>query len=368
MHVVLDATVVHPPFSGVHRAVRHQVAALLRSPQRPAFTVLASDPGLLDAAREAGASALSPPRLFHSRVGRILWQQTLLPRLLRRHRADCLHAMAYTAPVRCPVPVVLNVHDLIPFERPDLCGLRNRWHMRTLMPPALRRADRLVVSASPVADVLGSRFGRDREAILVAPLGVEYDRFAAPAPRPARAPGAPYLLFVGVIEPKKGIDVLLDAWPRVRDETGLSLVVCGRPGWKCRDTVARLRELRKTAGGIWLDDIGDDEIPAWFQHAFATVQPSRIEGFGLPVLESMAAGTPVVHSDHPVLLETAGDCGVPFRNGEPDSLAEAVCELRNEPPEATESRIRTARRHAQSHTWNAWAASVLTTYARHQAP
>jgi hypothetical protein len=67
-------------------------------------------------------------------------------------------------------------------------------------------------------------------------------------------------------------------------------------------------------------------------------------------------------------METAGDCGRPFRNGDPESLAEAVCELRNEPPEAAESRIQTARRHARTRTWNAWAASVITAYAGTQAP
>lgn len=357
MHVLLDATAVQPPLTGVQRAVRNEVLAILRSPHRPDGLLLTTDDVLLHAAREADFPCLAP-EIGRSRLRRILWQQLRLPELIRRQTPDALHAFAYTAPRRCTVPLFLNVHDLIPFERPDLCGLRNRLHMRWLMPPAIRRAARLIVSSTPVAESLATRFGVPRDRITVAPLGVDAGRFASPAPRPARAPGEPYLLFVGNLEPKKGVEILLDAWQAVRNDTGLKLVICGRAAWKSGDLQRELHDLKPDPDFLWYRDVGDAELPGLYQHAWATVLPSRIEGFGLPVLESMAAGTPVIHSDHPVLMETAGGCGFPFRSGDNKSLADVIRQLDTLPQTERDAVVQNGRRRAETRTWDAWAATV----------
>ncbi len=358
MRVILDATAVQPPLTGVQRAVRNEVLALLRTPQPDDERILLTcDPVLLTASREAGVRHLSPPA-GGSRLRRVLWQQFRLPRLLRALQADALHAFAYTAPLRCPVPYTLNVHDLIAFERPELCDFRNRAHMRLLMPRSIRKAERIVVSSHPVARALRESFGVAADRIVVAALGVDGERFASPAPRPARAPASPYLLFVGNVEPKKGIDILLDSWPRIRAETGLNLVICGQGAWKSSSLRRRFRDLRHRGDFFWLDDVTDAELPGLYQHAFAAVLPSRIEGFGLPILEAMAAGRPVVHSDHPVLLETAAGLGTAFRNGDSKSLEQAVLHLWSMPAEQLETLTANAQARACNQTWDQWSATL----------
>lgn len=358
MRVVLDATAVQPPLAGVQRAVRNEVLALLRTPQ-PAENrlLLTCDSVLLDAARNAGVRSLSPAA-GNSRLRRIFWQQFCLPRLLRAQQADALHAFAYTAPIRCPVRYTLNIHDLIAFERPELCDARNRAHMRLLMPRSIRKADRIVVSSHPVARALRESFGVAADRIVVAPLGVDGDRFASPAPRPARAPASPYLLFVGNVEPKKGIDILLDAWANIHAETGLNLVICGKAAWKSGGLCRRFRSLRRRSGFCWFEDVGNAELPGLYQHAFAAVLPSRIEGFGLPVLEAMAAGRPVIHSDYPVLLETAGGWGFAFRNGDPKSLENTILQVWNMPADPLEKITVKAQARARNQTWNQWAETL----------
>ncbi len=355
MRIALDATAVQPPLTGVQRAVRNEVLALLRTSQ-PAEErlLLTCDPVLLNAARAAGVPSLSPAA-GNSRIRRIFWQQFRLPSLLRARQADALHAFAYTAPVRCPVPYTLNVHDLIAFERPDLCDFRNREHMRLLMPPSIRKANRIVVSSHPVARALRESFGVAADRIVVAPLGVDGDRFASPAPRPSRAPASPYLLFVGNVEPKKGLDILLDAWTNIRAETGLNLVICGKAAWKSGTLRRRFHRLLRESGFSWFENVDDAELPGLYQHAFAAVLPSRIEGFGLPVLEAMAAGCPVIHSDYPVLLETAGGWGIAFRNGDPKSLENALLHLCNMPADQLEEMTAKAQARARNQTWDQWA-------------
>ena len=355
MTVAIDATVVRAPLSGVGYAVRGQTLALIAaSGQRARPLVLATDPVIRAAAIAVGCPCPAlPGRLVHP-GWRILWQQTQLPPILRRERCEALLAMAYTAPLDCPVPYLLEVHDTIALRRPNLCSTRNALHLRTLMPPSIRGARWLVTAASAVAREVADLAGRPAADVLVAPLGLDDTFLQPPAPLPVEwVPLQPYILFVGNIEPKKGLDTLLAAYPCL--DGSATLVLAGREGWKCRTLVRRLDGYTGPGRIVRLGYVPREQLPALYAAAAAAVLPSVEEGFGLPVLEALAMGTPIVHSDHPVLLETASGHGLVFPVGDEHALAAVLRHALTGPRPSAD-----ARAWASAHTWRRWADAVAT--------
>ena len=353
MKLVLDGSVVRPPLSGVQVAVREQIRALLKQQLPGDPVVLCLDAAVRAAAMAAGAELCPPPWMTHRPGLRIAWQQTSLRRALRQASPAVLHAFAYTAPLHCPVPYVLNVHDIIALQHPEWCSFANRWHMRMLLPPSIRGAAAVIVSSQHVADDVAVLLSVDHARIHVAPLGVDTAAFAAPAGRLADL-DRPYLLFVGNLEPKKGLPTLLSAYSRAADALGCDLVLSGRAAWKSADLLRRIRQYEGPGRIRLLGRVDQDQLPGLYQHAFAFVFPSLAEGFGMPILEAMSAGVPVVHSSHPVVVETAAAAGLVFQTGDAEDLRAQLLRL-HDSRELREELVKKGRRRAEALPWSRWA-------------
>ncbi len=362
-HAVMDGTVVKPPYTGVQNSVQHEIAAELRALKGVRCTALSlEDSPVVKLAKQSKADSMEIPAATGSVLKRILWQQTMLPKLLKKIHADVFHAFAYTAPLRCPCPYVLNVHDIISLEHPELCSTLNRWHMRMLLPPSARRASRIIVSTKHVAERVHDVLQIPMKRIAVVPLGVDFQRFSRPLPLPSEySLDRPYILFVSNIEPKKDLGTLLDAYDASANDLQADLVIVGRAAWKCAAVVERLKHWNGAGRVKWLDYVPDDVLPALYQHAQLFAMPSVCEGFGMPVLEAMAAGTPVLHSDYPALKEAAGGCGKEFMAGNAQSLAETMKRLWQS-PQTLQEMSTAGKEYAGRQTWRRWgedAASVL---------
>ena len=351
-HVVMDGTVVKPPYTGVQNSVQHEIAAELRALKGGHCTVLSLEGSPVT--KQEGTDSIEVHAATGSVWKRILWQLTMLPRLLKKIHADVFHAFAYTAPLNCPCPVVLNVHDIIALEHPELCSTLNRWHMRMLLPPSTRRAVRIIVSTRHVAERVHDVLQIPMKRIDVIPLGVDFQRFSRPLSLPADLGlDRPYILFVSNIEPKKDLSTLLDAYNACANDLQADLVVAGRAAWKCAAVVERLRHWNGAGRVKWLDYVPDDVLPALYQHAKLFVMPSICEGFGMPILEAMAAGTPVLHSDYPALKEAAGGYGKEFAVGNAQSLEETIKRLWQSPQTLQEMTL-AGKEYARRQTWRKW--------------
>lgn len=168
-----------------------------------------------------------------------------------------------------------------------------------------------------------------------------------------------YVLSVGTIEPRKGHTTLLDAFDRVADDApDLALVIVGRAGWQADDVIARIVDHPRAGRRvIWLDQVTDDVLAALYRHAFVSVSPSLSEGFGVPVIEALAAGVPVIASDGGALPEAGGEFAEYFEAGNATGLAELLA--RHATDEWWHRARRTLVASYQPPTWEATAAQVV---------
>ncbi|MGX7827758.1 glycosyltransferase family 4 protein [Actinokineospora sp. 24-640] len=351
--VVLTEQLLAPVPGGTGRYTRELAAALaLGAPAGWSVTGVTARHGDLGGAVVPGVRgprALGLPR----RALALAWERGLPPRA----GGDSVHAPTPLAPGGRPL--VVTIHDTVPYTHPSTLTPRGvAWHRRVI-DRAVRLADAIVVPTAAVARELAACapgpapvhvIGHGVTELLEPPDG---DVVAARLGLPGE-----YVLAVGTVEPRKGLDVLVAAMPAV----GLPLVVAGPAGWGGVD----LRDLA-TRGGARVHVLGrlsDAELAVALRRAAVLAVPSRAEGFGLPLLEAMAAGVPVVHSDAPALVEVAGGTGVTARRDDPQDLTRALREALDAPDR--QQRVARARARAAGFTW-AGAAERVWELHRHLA-
>jgi len=336
--VVLEQCLAPVP-GGTGRYSREIAAALARS-AGPEDSV----EGVVAWHRSTAAACVpgvrGPRRLLLPRRGLVAaWERGLGPRV----PGDVVLAPTPLFPPG-PAPRVVVVHDAVPWTHPETLTPRGAaWH-RAQVSRAASEAALVVVPTLAVADEL-RRHVPLRE-LLVVGEGVSAD-LALPADAAERAARMQlperYLLTVATLEPRKGLDVLLEA---LRELPDLPLLCVGQPGWGGVEVT----------GARALGRVPDADLAVLLDRATALVVPSRAEGFGLPLLEAMAAGTPVITSDAPALVEVGGGAAR-VSALEPAALAEALREVAGD--EALRARMADAGRvRAAAFSWDAAAASL----------
>jgi len=308
---------------------------------------------------------------------RLAWEQLRLPSLLRRHQVSVHHGPHYTMPERSSVPSVVTIHDLSFFDQP-------RWHERSkvlLFRRAISVASRraaVVVCPSQVTAARLAHWCRVEAEVVVAPHGVDTRRFRSDEPDEGAdaaalaqvdrrlATGRPYLVFVGTLEPRKDIPTLVAAFGRIADrQPEALLVLAGRPGWGA-DAVTRAVEASGFAPRIIRTGyVSDAVVPALLRSAAGAVYPALYEGFGLPALEALACGAPLITTSGTAMEEVAGDASVLVEPGDVRGLADALDARLSHSAEGTGSEEDRRRRGfdiVSGHTWAASAARHLDAY------
>lgn len=254
--------------------------------------------------------------------GRLLTleHELLLPRDLARSGADVAHSPALDPPRNSPVPWVQTVHDLIPFafDDPELAIERRRWRR---FGPRVLRAAAVVTPSQASADQAVAELGLDAERVHVIPHGVEPQyRPDAGAPRP----GQPYVLYVGAWGPHKGYAEAMEVAAALAD-AGYPhrLVIAGRQDEWMSGRIQRVLDRARRPDRVEVANYVDD-LAALYRGADVLVVTSRHEGFGLPALEAMACGTPVVAFANTAIPEVVGDAGELVRDGDVAAMVRAV--------------------------------------------
>ena len=330
--------------------------ALTRRPDRPDLVLFsnAENDGLLRAEfpdAEVAATGVGAT----SRVARILAEQIRLPFLARRARVDALWSPGYTAPAFCACPQVVSVLDMQYKRFPqDVSWLAAR-AMDVLYPSAARRCA-AVVAISEFAKAEAVRFlGVPPEKVTVTLLAAD-PAFGAPAgvPPPAAAHGAPILLCVAHTYPHKNAGLLVRAFNRIAAEIPHRLVLVGKPRFGEPEVAAALKD-SPPGRVVRLPGLRRRELIALYRAADWFVFPSLYEGFGLPVLEAMAAGAPVLATREASIPEIGGDA-VRYADGRDEAAFAAALRAAVQLPPAERARqVAAAKARAAGFTWAAGA-------------
>ena len=297
---------------------------------------------------------------------RILWEQARLATQTRG--LDLLHGLAFAAPMLAACPTVITVHDLSFLRFPGAFRLPNRLYLSLFTRISTHRAARVIaVSESTRRDVIGL-CGVPGERVTAIPNGVT-EAFSPADPaavaefRARRGLPERFILFLGTLEPRKNLVRLLDAyaaWRRASREP-VSLVLAGGKGWFYETIFARVTELGIEDSVIFPGFVPGDELPWWYRAAECFVYPSLFEGFGLPVLEAMACGTPTITSRASSLPEVAGDAALMVDPENADELTEALARVLSEPGLASELRA-AGPRQAARFSWMRTATETAAVY------
>lgn len=359
LRVGLDGLAFRAPAAGVRRYTVELARALVALDADVEVFALGADQAWVP----SGVRAV--PARWRPRAN-ALWQVAVIPALVRRAAVDVFHAPAYTAPLAGAGRVVLTIHDVSYARRPEFYPYRRDPARRLFYRLSARRADAIITV---------SRFSRDE---IVAAYGIAPGRIRvipeAPAGcfRPAEAVPvdadctAPYVLHVGDLHARRDLPMLLGAVMRVRSTeprlAALRLVLVG----KDREHVAdRLKALAREAGQptaiVHLDGVNDDELLGWYRGAGAFAYPSRYEGFGLPLVEAMACGTPVVAADEGATPEVLAGAGILCPPGDQAAFAEAIAGVLTQPARAA-SLGEAGRRRAAAFSWELAARETLEVY------
>lgn len=246
---------------------------------------------------------------------RIIWEQALAPLELARVQPDLVHGMAFATPLLWPGPSVVTIFDLSFMRYPQRLSTGRRIYLRAITRVSAHRARRVIAISESGKSEICALLGVSPSKVDVALPGVAPDFHSLTAQevsdfRNRRHLPERFILYVGTIEPRKNLDILLGAYAQMAERKDIKLVLAGGKGWQSERLSALIDDLGLTRDVITTGYINNDELPLWYNSCEVFVYPSVYEGFGIPVLEAMACGRPVIVSDTSSLPEVVGSCGL----------------------------------------------------------
>jgi len=281
------------------------------------------------------------------------WRQLILPVLLKKYGVDVCFFTNFVCSVAAPCPTVLTIHDLSFKLFPRTHSLRNVIWARSLVPVSTRRSRRIIaVSNNTKLDLIRVMNISDKK-VTVIHEGVSDQYSPEPQPDDDEALAhygltRPYVLYVGTLEPRKNLNVLIRGFDKVaKSRPDIHLVLAGRRGWMAQAIFDELERLDLLGRVHITGYVRDRYLPPLYRQAEAFVYPSLYEGFGLPPLEAMASGTPVIVSRSSSLPEVVGDAGLYVNPLDVDELAQSMEKVLADPKLAADLKARGLERAAK---------------------
>jgi glycosyltransferase involved in cell wall biosynthesis len=356
MRIVFDVSPLSHERTGVNNYIRGSLAGLAAAAQREGHEVVAFAPTSPEGRRVIPEALAGIPvelrlvTLIGAHGWRTAWSRLAWPPAERwLGRFDVLHFTDWMYPPQHDGLRATTIHDLVPLHFPEWVTGRTRSMHGRKYRNAAATCGVMFANSGFTADDVAATLGFPRERIVVAHpgIGVEYGPDGEAADL-----GAPYLLTVATLEPRKNLGTLVDAFALLAGAR-LSLVVVGGAGWGPQPRLDR-------AGVVRLGRVSDDELARLYRGAATVVYPSRFEGFGMPITEAMASGAPVVASAHPSMDDACGDAAVRADPESPEAIAAAIRDALGRRDELRAKGLE----HARRFSWERTGETFLEGYLR----
>ena len=372
MRVAIDGRTIQDHFPGIGRYV-YNLAGALPAGADDLEIVLLYDP--THPSSRFDLHALDHVQLAPVPMSPFSWRsQFAIPRLLREWQIDLYHSTYYIMPYVVGCPTVVTLYDTIPFIYPGyLPSGRARWFFQTATRLAARRVDRVLTISQAAAGDLARFLSLDDAGITVTPLAAD-ERFQpieddAAVEHWKREAGLPprYVLYLGINKPHKNLARLVRAWRRVREAWNEdwgerpALVLAGREDPRYPEAREAVRDAGLEEDVHFAGEIADADLPRLYAGATLFVFPSLYEGFGLPVLEAMACGTPVACANRSSLPEIVGEAAATFDPEDEGDMAATILALLRDPNRLEDGR-RAGLARAGEFSWERTARLTVEAY------
>jgi len=264
-----------------------------------------------------------------------VWEQIYFPFVQFLKRVDLLHSPVSAIPILAPCKTVLTVHDLTFKIYPKTMQWWDRFYWDFFIYQGIKRTTRIITDSIHTKKELIKYYNISENKILVIPLCcssefyISSNNLSLNRIKQKYNINRPYILFVGTLEPRKNISALLKAFCIAKQKGNFkhSLVITGRKGWLYDDIFRIIKELKIENDVMFTGFIPDEDLPSLYHGADLFVYPSLYEGFGLPVLEAMACGIPVITSNSSSLPEVVGDAGILVDPQDVEGLARVILKV-----------------------------------------
>jgi glycosyltransferase involved in cell wall biosynthesis len=348
--------------SGVGRYTRQLLSALIDRHDDHRYALLANKP--VKNALPGGAI----DHIQRRTVNRTWWLQFVAPRTIARLQPELCHFTNVVAPLNAPCPIVVTIHDAAILMNPQWQPVKSLLAVRAFLPRVARRADAIItVSHSARRDLIAHlRLPPAKVHVVYEAAAPHYRAIenAAELDRVRRQYDLhqPFAVYVGTIEPRKNLDRLVQAFARVQAiDQQQQLILIGQLGWKYQAVLKQIEKLGLQDRVRRLGYVAEEDLPAIYTLANFSVYPSLYEGFGLPIIESMACGTPVITSNRSSMAELGADAALLIDPLQVDSLANAWQRLMSD--ESLHAELRAAGlRRAAEFSWYRAAAETVEVY------
>jgi glycosyltransferase involved in cell wall biosynthesis len=339
MRIGLDGLPLTSPKTGVGHYTFELARALAAAQPSATFEITYPSTHPPISLVEAGGREPLPDnlRLERVRVGPLgrHWWSTGLPRYIRRHKIKLFHGTNYDVPLWGPCAKVLTIHDLSQLLHPETHERRSVSRAQRRLPLMARAADAIITPTESVRREVCEVLKSNREKVFAIPEAARtcFRPLAYPetaAVRRRLGVQDNFLFTVGTLEPRKNLSVLVSAFEQVaraRSEDAIQLVIAGGRGWLSGPLLAAIEKSPVRHRILLANYLNDEDLRALYSACRAFVYPSVYEGFGLPPLEAMACGAPVIASRTPALMETTGDAALLFDPGSVEELTRRILEL-----------------------------------------
>lgn len=319
MRVAIDVSILSSPLTGIGRFAVSLVRRLAGSHENAEWVLLGLSSSVDGLSKGPNVVVHRTPALAGSR--RMAWQQVALPRLASRYGAQVLHCPDFSRPLVCSVPIVNTIHDLSYYNKEAYFPLTKLLYKRSMARWTMKKSAALIAVSEFTRQEILSRFPDSQTPVFVARNAVD------PVQQQSRLrPEYPFLLFVGTLETRKNVVRLVEAYSslRTRERIAHRLVLAGGQGWGGKEILAAIQKSACKEDIEARGYVSQGELERLYQSTDAFIYPSLYEGFGLPILEAMAHGAPVICSDIAPHREVAADAADYFDPHSTASLAEAM--------------------------------------------